>query len=183
MSEADDIARRFIALWSDYLAALAADPKTAEPLQRWLGLAAAAMPGSPAPDARPFDARPSGPSRSPADPAASAGASGERDAAVAELARRLDELETRIAALEPRRKSAKSPRPRNRTPRQTRGGAAAGMAGANRKVSIPRDFFWTNEFPTWGAKPIPAPTPCSRKRWSFSSSLSTVTDCGDSAGN
>src|SRR5689334_10576907 len=107
MSEAEDIARRFIALWSDYLTSLAADPKMAEPLQRWLGLAAAAMPGSPdarPSDARPSDARPSGPTRpparSPSDAAASAGASGERDTAVAELARRLDELETRIAALE-----------------------------------------------------------------------------------
>src|SRR5213076_2295561 len=105
MSDTEDVARRFVALWGDYLTALAADPKTAEPLHRWLGLVAAATPGWPA-----RDADPSGPSRAPArapvDAAASAGASGERDAAVAELARRLDELETRIAALERRRRPA-----------------------------------------------------------------------------
>src|SRR5947208_1793316 len=117
MSEADDIARRFIALWGDYLTALAADPKMAEPLHRWLGLAAAAMTGVPT-----RDADPSGPSRaparSPADAAASAGPSGERDAAVAELARRLDELEARIAALERRRQPAAGDRPRGRAARR-----------------------------------------------------------------
>src|SRR5712671_3558738 len=113
MSEADDVARRFIALWGDYLSALAADPKMAEPLHRWLGLAAAAMPGWPA-----GEADPSGPGRAPARPpadaAASAGASGERDAAVAELARRVDELEARIATLERRRRPAAGDRPRGR---------------------------------------------------------------------
>src|SRR5205823_4567438 len=117
MSEADDLARRFIALWSDYLTALAADPKMAEPLHRWLGLVAAAMPSWPA-----GEAGPSGPSRaparSPADAAASAGASGERGAAVAELARRLDELEARIAALGRRRRPAAGDRPRGRTARR-----------------------------------------------------------------
>src|SRR5437764_1429420 len=34
MNDADDLARRFLALWSEYLAALAADPKGAEPLRR-----------------------------------------------------------------------------------------------------------------------------------------------------
>ena len=32
MSEADELARRFLALWSDYLTALLSDPKAAEPL-------------------------------------------------------------------------------------------------------------------------------------------------------
>src|SRR5947207_2103157 len=117
MSEADDVARRFIALWGDYLTALAADPKMAEPLHRWLGLVAAAMPGSPAGDADPSGSN-RAPARSPADAAASAGAFGERDAAVAELARRLDELETRIAALERRRRPAAGDRPRGRTARR-----------------------------------------------------------------
>src|SRR5258706_13003910 len=103
MSEADDVARRFIALWGDYLSALAADPKMAEPLHRWLGLVAAAMPGSPT-----REAGPAGSARSPADAPAPARASCERDAAVAELARRPDELENRLAA-PPRR-----PRPRSR---------------------------------------------------------------------
>jgi hypothetical protein len=113
MSEADDVARRFIALWGDYLTALAADPKMAEPLHRWLGLVAAAMPGSPA-----REAGPAGSARSPADAAAAAGASGERDAAVAELARRLDELEIRLAALERRRRPVSSTRSGGRTARR-----------------------------------------------------------------
>ena len=45
MSETEDVARRFVALWGDYLTALAADPKTAEPIRRWLGLIAAATVG------------------------------------------------------------------------------------------------------------------------------------------
>src|SRR3954452_5408862 len=114
MSEADDVARRFIALWGDYLTALAADPKMAEPLHRWLGLVAAAMPGAPTRDADPPGAIRQ-PGRPPADAAASAGSSGERDAAVAELARRLDELEARVAALERRRRPVAGDRSRGRT--------------------------------------------------------------------
>src|SRR5436853_7634057 len=105
MSDTEDVARRFVALWGDYLTALAADPKTAEPVRRWLGLIAAAIPDPPArePD--------TGRSRSPSHAAAAAGTSPERDPAMAQLARRLDELEGRIAALErPRRKPAASAR-------------------------------------------------------------------------
>src|SRR5438132_703369 len=97
MNEADELARRFLALWSDYLTALLSDPKAAEPLRRWLGLAAAAMPGLSA-----GEANQAGPARPPSDAAAAAGASGERDAVVAELARRVDELAERVAALESR---------------------------------------------------------------------------------
>src|SRR5437870_3548008 len=94
MSEADDLARRFFAVWADYLTALSADPKTIEPLQHWLTLAADAL-RHPAGEAD-AGAR----SRSAAGAAAAAGASGERDAALAELARRVDELGERVAALE-----------------------------------------------------------------------------------
>src|SRR3982751_4728875 len=106
MSDTEDVARRFVALWGDYLTALAADPKTAEPIRRWLGLIGG---GAPDPPAREPGAI--GRSRSASGPAAAAGASAERDPAVAELARRLDELEGRIAALErPRRRPAASAR-------------------------------------------------------------------------
>jgi len=131
MSEDDDLARRFFALWTEYLTALVSDPKTAEPLRRWvdLGLALAtgslhnAMPG----DARagaPPGSTPSGsaPPGSPADAAAAAGPSGERDAAVAELARRVDELQKRVAALE---------RPGER-PGERGGRAPGGTRGRNR---------------------------------------------------
>jgi hypothetical protein len=119
-SEADDLARRFFALWAEYLAALAADPKMTEALRRWLALAAGALQNPP-----PGDALPGSPPGSPAVSAAAAGAFGERDAAVAELARRVDELGRRVAALErpgkppgersaePNRRSADGPRRRN----------------------------------------------------------------------
>jgi hypothetical protein len=113
MSEAEDVARRFIALWGDYLTALAADPKTAEPIRRWLGLLAAAMPDPPA-----REATKAGRARSPSRAAAAAGPSAGRDDIVAELARRVDELETRLAALERRRKPAGPARSGTRTARR-----------------------------------------------------------------
>jgi hypothetical protein len=113
MSEADELARRFLALWSDYLTALLSDPKAAEPLRRWLGLAAAAMPGLSA-----GEANPAGPARPPSDAPAAAGPSGERDAAVAELARRVDELAERVAALENRGRPVRAAKGRSRTARR-----------------------------------------------------------------
>jgi len=94
-SEEDDLARRFFDLWAEYLAALAVDPKMTEALRRWLAIAAGSLqnPG-------PSDARTGVPPGSAADAATAAGASGERDAAVAELARRVDELALRVAELE-----------------------------------------------------------------------------------
>src|SRR5579863_3578357 len=116
MSEEDDLARRFFGLWTEYLAALISDPKMAEPLRRWLAVAA-----GPLHDAPPGDAGAGAPPRSPADAATAAGASGERDAAVAELARRVDELAERVAALErpggPGRRPAVGARGRNRAGR------------------------------------------------------------------
>jgi hypothetical protein len=90
-SEEDDLAQRFFALWAEYLAALVADPKMTEQLGRWLAFAAGA-PQNPAPGNAPPGSAP--------DAATAAGASGERDGAVAELARRVDELARRVAALE-----------------------------------------------------------------------------------
>jgi hypothetical protein len=113
MSEADELARRFLALWSDYLTALLSDPRAAEPLRRWLGLAAAAMPGLSA-----GEANQAGPARPPSDAPAAAGASGERDAAVAELARRVDELAERVAALESRGQPVRRAEGRGRTARR-----------------------------------------------------------------
>jgi len=95
MSEEDDLARRFFALWAEYLAALVADPNMTESLRQWLAVTAGSLP-----NAAPGDAG-AGPAP---DAATAAGASGERDAAVAELARRVDELHERITALERARK-------------------------------------------------------------------------------
>jgi|SRR5712692_9305303 len=94
MSEADDLARRFFALWAEYLAALVSDPKAAAPLRQWFALAAGSLHGAMAGNGA--AAWP----RSTPDAAPAAGASGERDAALAELARRVDELAERVAALE-----------------------------------------------------------------------------------
>jgi hypothetical protein len=110
MGEADDLARRFFDLWAEYLAALMSDPKTAEPLRRWLAVAAGAM-------ALPDDGRAARAPRSPTDAPAAAGPSGERDVAVAELARRIDELHERIAVLERRPRLPGGARRRDRTPR------------------------------------------------------------------
>jgi hypothetical protein len=118
--DAEELAERFLALWSEYLTALLADPKLAEPARQWFDLAMGAVhkagqnaaqhePGA----ASPASAR-SAASRPAADAAAAAGAPGERDAALGELTRRLDELNERVAALEARR--AKPARPRARRP-------------------------------------------------------------------
>src|ERR1700694_5925672 len=112
MSEADDLARRFFALWAEYLSALASDPKMAEPLRRWLAFAS-----GPLRDASPGDDGAGLPPRSPPDAAAAAGASGERDPAVAELARRVDELAERVAALESRRRAPRGAAGRGGTAR------------------------------------------------------------------
>src|SRR5207248_650323 len=111
MSEAEDLARRFLALWADYLNALMADPNAAEPMRRWLAMMTSS-PGFTAGD----------PARPPAGATAAAGASGEREPAVAELARRVDELGERVAVLERRRKpgTRKTARPR-RGDRPSRG--------------------------------------------------------------
>src|SRR5277367_6525185 len=106
MDDADELARRYFALWADYLTALLADPQTAALLQRWIAFAGqfATSPGEHADS--PFPAWPPIPSatgptnRSQTAAAAAAGASGERDDAVGELASRVDELERRLAALE-----------------------------------------------------------------------------------
>src|SRR5438270_1264909 len=79
MDEPEDLARRFFALWGEYLGALSGDPQTLALWQRWLAPDASPVPGErgatgPAPGA-----------------AAAAGASGERDAAMAELTRRVGE--------------------------------------------------------------------------------------------
>jgi hypothetical protein len=112
MNDAEDLARRFLALWADYLTALLADPKAAELLQRWLAFGTSFLPGAAAGDGT--AANGTGPAHRTAP---AAGASRERDDAVAQLARRVDELEQRLAALERRRRPAAGAGGRNRTAR------------------------------------------------------------------
>jgi hypothetical protein len=92
--EAAELARRFLALWEEYLTALLADAAEAEPDPR-LDDAAAGKPGA-AP----------GP---PAGAAPAAAAPREHDDVVAELARRLAGVEERVAAIE-----REQPAPRTR---------------------------------------------------------------------
>src|SRR5205814_1099928 len=54
MSETDDLARRFFALWAEYLTALVAEPKMAEPLRRWLAASCAAAPQDLLPGLKPI---------------------------------------------------------------------------------------------------------------------------------
>jgi hypothetical protein len=121
MTDADELARRYFALWADYLTALVSDPQAAALMQRWLELTGqfAQASGKPA-DERAGAAVPAwpplpgaaAPGPTPAA-AASAGASDERGDAVDELARRIGELERRLAAVE-RRPAARRSRRRDR---------------------------------------------------------------------
>ena|SRR5579863_8030244 len=103
MTDADDLAQRYMALWTQYLTALLADPRAMETLKRWVAFTGQfSYPGSGAGEqaqGSPFPAWPPffGPFGMPAG--AAAPASGDADA-VAALARRVDELERRLAALE-----------------------------------------------------------------------------------
>jgi len=105
MNDVDDLARRFFALWTEYLTALVADPRAAEMLQRWIAFTSQFARPAGEHGAAPFPAWPPAalgfPGSGPAAVAPTvAGASGERGDAVGELARRVGELERRLAALE-----------------------------------------------------------------------------------
>ncbi|MBV9554182.1 MAG: hypothetical protein JO032_15480 [Alphaproteobacteria bacterium] len=99
MSEADDVAQRYLRLWVQYLTALLANPRAVETLNRWTEFTGrfAYPPAAdkdsaapPAPTWPPFF----GPFGLPP------GAPGAPSDAIADLARRLDALEQRIAKLE-----------------------------------------------------------------------------------
>jgi hypothetical protein len=102
---ADDLAQHYLALWTQYLTALLADPRAMDTLKRWMSFtgqfaypgAREAQGGAP-PSAWPPFFGPFG--LAPVPPGA--GAKPEQEDAVAELARRVDELERRLARLEPR---------------------------------------------------------------------------------
>src|SRR5215469_15292646 len=118
MTDPDELARRYLSLWTEYLTRLLSDPRALEMLKRWLALTGQfSYPGagsSPTADA-PFPAwppffTPFGPPVPPADDGGPA-----RADAVAALTERLDQLERRLAALEGK------PKPRSPS-RRTRGG-------------------------------------------------------------
>ncbi|HEY3909327.1 MAG TPA: hypothetical protein VGM07_05490 [Stellaceae bacterium] len=105
MSDARDLARRYLALWEDYLTALLSDPGVGAPL--WRGLAAADPSSAPLRE-------PVAGSGSSAGAAPLSGASGECCRLMAELARRLAVVEQHIADIEHGREEAARPRRRNR---------------------------------------------------------------------
>jgi hypothetical protein len=101
MTDAQDLARRYLALWEEYLTALLADPPGLGLLWGWTG--GAADDGAPAAEAGPeIGAAPA------------AGPSDERLRAVAEFADRLAAIEARLAALEQARPAPSRPRRGNR---------------------------------------------------------------------
>src|SRR3984957_7178087 len=97
MTDAEALARRYFALWAEYLTALVADPQAAEMLRRWIAFTsqfASQFPGAanerrsaPHPGCPPIPGVFGPGSVGPPSPTAPvAGASGERGDAVGELA-------------------------------------------------------------------------------------------------
>jgi hypothetical protein len=120
MTDADELARRYLALWAEYFKALLADPRALEMVKRWISLTTqfsypepgtTAEEGAPAPGWPPF-LSPFGPL--PAPPT-SPGAATDREDELAGLTRRLADLERRVADLErPQKPSASSRAARKR---------------------------------------------------------------------
>ena len=104
-----ELSRRFVDLWQEQLTALSRDPETSDAAARWwrywlnMGVAPDRAASGQAPDGdnetsdQPATAEPTA---KPARPSASASVSGDRDADMDKLARRVRELEERLAALE-----------------------------------------------------------------------------------
>src|SRR5580698_10354926 len=115
MNDADELARRYLALWTEYLTAFLADPRALETMKRWIAFAgqfAYPAPGktgaegeggnAPIPALPPIFG-PFGPMPMNAITAAPlAAGTGEGEAAINELSRRVEALEERFAALERR---------------------------------------------------------------------------------
>ena len=102
MSDADELAQRYLALWTQYLTALLADPQAMETLKRWVSFTqqfSYPAPGSSRRNEAPFPVWPPffGPFGPPAVPP---DAAGERVDGLAELTQRVDELERRLVELE-----------------------------------------------------------------------------------
>jgi hypothetical protein len=111
MNDADELARRYLALWTEYLTAFLADPRALETMKRWIAFAgqfaypapgkagAAGEGGNPPMPALPPIFGPFGPLPM-TNPIAAA--TGERDAAIDQLSRRIEALDERLGALERR---------------------------------------------------------------------------------
>jgi len=109
MSDADEVTQRYLALWTQYLTALLANPQAMETLSRWASFAeqfAYPAPGTakPGSGAAPFPAWPPvfGPFGLWPAPTATSNGSATEPAGLSALAQRVDELERRVAKLERR---------------------------------------------------------------------------------
>lgn len=115
MTDAEDLARRYLDLWRDYITALTADLTEPELLERWTA-ACSALAGN----REPRDAGAIAPARRPrppADASSTADTARQRGDIVADLARRLAQVEDRLSVLERREPETPRPRIRNRRPR------------------------------------------------------------------
>ncbi|MFZ2008352.1 MAG: hypothetical protein WB697_10410 [Stellaceae bacterium] len=117
MTDAEKLAERYLALWTQYLTALLADPRAMDTLKRWMaftGQFAYPASGTAPPGAPPFSAWP--PFFGPFAPPPPSTADGD---GIAALTRRVDELERRLAEVE---RAGKPVTRRSR--RRTRGGGS-----------------------------------------------------------
>ena len=116
MTDAEDLARRYLVLWQDYVAALLADLTTPEVLRHWLADRLEPT-GHPKSGDQSMHERDPGPEPA-AGTAAAPGPSRERDDALADLACRLARIEERVAALERGRRPVARARGRGRGARR-----------------------------------------------------------------
>ena len=108
MSDADELAQRYLTLWTQYLTALLGNPQAMETLKRWMSFAGGfsyPQEGAKPPSEPPFPAWPPffGPFGPPPPPV-------DNSSKLDELARRVDEVERRLTGLERQLKPARARR-------------------------------------------------------------------------
>ena len=111
MTDAEDLPRRYLHLWQEYLTALMTELREPELLELWIAVCSAFAGNLPPRDPAAVEqAGPPGPSPGAAP---AAGASRERDDVMADLASRLARIEDRLANLERLGQAAARPRGRD----------------------------------------------------------------------
>jgi hypothetical protein len=115
MSDAEELACRYLHLWQEYLTALMADPREPGFLELWI--AACSVFAGNLPPRDPAAVEQTWPPGSSPSAAPAAGASREREDVMADLAGRLARVEDRLVALERLGQAATRPRGRDRRAR------------------------------------------------------------------
>jgi hypothetical protein len=115
MSDAEDLACRYLHIWQDYLTALMVDLRESRFLEFWIA-ACSALARDPLPR-DPAAVEQTWPPGSSPSAAPAASASGEHDDVMADLVGRLARVDDRLAALERIGQAAARPRGRNRRAR------------------------------------------------------------------